>query len=499
MIVENNYNANGSNPPPAPQPNIFALPPGATTSPHSRSSLTHNARRTSIPNIPAVFVGEGEVQGEESMDLETDSEASDSDDDLQAVKHHISIIGDDADAEGEEDMDVTQVVYGGIVRRASMAADTSITSETSGIEADGDEEKTMDFTIAIGGLLPHSPPVGAVSDRLSLGYSVPMSPDSAGRRLIPGVLMEGEADMELELDETVALGGIVGADESLSSGGEDTVGTAPREKTMTFSYGDVRAPQPTDDGGIAGGGIQATALPTNTRPMSGTPSFARSTMSSAQKEKRNVFAPSPSPFKSTPRKSGMETAGEVAKRLSFGSTASSGGKKRAREDDVDENGSAKKGRSGPAEEVFGLSTDQVFSAPVPAPRRSLGTPKRSAKSPAKSPALRRMMGEVVEPSSEEPEWDQPPTISLAQFLDMTGVQFMEGLPGLNRRRSSVARGVLGQSYAGGGEFVWCLTRGRAEMSGRSRIRITRVCRRTRSERVPQYVYLGRSSPLARPI
>ncbi len=417
------------------------------------------ARRSSVPNIPSIFVNEGEAEGELSMDLETESEGSDSDDGGEAgdVQPHCAAHdaqGHDEDAEGEEvDMDVTKFVYGGILRRPSIPANTSITSEVSVVETDGEEEeKTMDFTIAIGGLLPHSPPVGAVSDRASIGYSVPMSPSSSSRRLIPGQLMEGE--LETEMDETFAIGGIIGADESISSGSgsaEDTM----QERTMTFSFGNVRASA--DEGmemTVAAGGIIGLSPHSPaplTRPASGTPSFARPTMSSAQKEKRNVFAPSPSPFKTTPRKSGMDAAGAVAKRLSFGSTTSSGGRKRAREEDGMD-GSAKRSRIDSAEGVFG-STSVLAASPIrsaTSPRKPLGTPMRMTKSPARSPALRRMLGEEVEGGlSNEQEWEQPPTISLTAFLEMAGVQFMEGLPGLNRRRSSVARGILGQSHSGG--------------------------------------------------
>ena len=386
------------------------------------------------------------------MDLETESEGSDSESGIEmgAMGRDFpsrEVQGHDEDADGEEmDMDVTQIVYGGIVRRSSIPANTSITSEASVTETDGEEEKTMDFTIAIGGLLPHSPPVGAVFDRASIGYSVPMSPDSASRRLIPGQLMEGEVEMEMEMemDETVAIGGIIGADESLSSGsGSD------RERTMTFSFADVREEM---EKTVAAAGT--VPLPGSiTRPTPGTPSFARPTMSSTQKEKRNVFAPSPSPFADTPRKPGMDTAGEVAKRLSFGSTTSSGGKKRSREED-EISAPSKRGRMETADEVFG-STPIATASPrkvPPSPRMPLGTPTRMTKSPARSPALRRMLGEKVENGvSGEQAWEQPPTISLAAFLEMAGVQFMEGLPGLNRRRSSVAPGVLRQSRAGGGE------------------------------------------------
>ena len=419
--------------------------------------------------MPSVFVGQGAGEGEMSMDLETESEGSDSHiDDGGAMYQNVAFVEaqePEQDGEGEDvDMDVTQVIYGGIVPRLSLPANTSITSEMSVQDTnDGEEEKTMDFTIAIGGLLPHSPPVGAVFDRYPIGYSVPMSPNSASRRLIPGQLMDGE--VEIDIDETVAIGGIIGADESLSSGtgsAEDTF----RERTMTFSFGDVRAAANGDDAmemAIATGGIlglPSHAPATLTQPMSGAPSFAKPTVSSLQKEKRNIFAPSPSPYKTTPRKSGMDTAGEVAKRLSFGSTTSSGGNKRPMGED-ENTANSKRVRMDSADGVFGST---VIGGLTPrkslpnareggaSPRKSLGTPMRTTKSPARSPALRRMLGEKVQSGEpKEQEWDQAPTISLAAFLEMAGVQFLEGLSGLTRRRSSVARGVLGQSYSNVGE------------------------------------------------
>jgi kinetochore protein Spc7/SPC105 len=417
------------------------------------------------------------------MDIETASEASSDEDSevemggpprFEGAGARFSLggmQGGEEDAEGEEDMDMTQVVYGGIARRASMAASNA--DEEVGESMVDDDEKTMDFTLAIGGVLPNTAPAGASTLRNSIGYSFPSSPNSAGARLHPGDAMEGEMDMSM--DETVALGGIIGADDSLSSGGsgEDTM--ANRERTMTFSFN----PGNNDDDGmdmtVAGGGIigfpvMSSALPSQAAPTSptstsaklatGTPSFARPTMSSAQKtkatEKRNVFAPSPSPYKSTtPRGGVMDAAGDVAKRLSFGSTTSSGGKKRAREND-DETSPAKR-RSMVAEEVFGVPTP-----PMGTPKRTVSprkSPRNSSsltsKSPARSPMLRRVLGLPTNDQEEregQTEWDTPPTITLAAFLEMAGVQFMEGLPGLTRRRSSVAKGLLGASgYGGNGE------------------------------------------------
>ena len=337
----------------------------------------------------------------------------------------------------EESMEVTQVM-GGIIRRQSvMPADKSVDSTA-------EDEKTMDFTIAIGGLLPHSPPAGAASStKVSIGYNFP----TAGARIMPGTAEDGEVDMDM--DETIAIGGIIQADESLSSGsGEDT--THGKERTMTFSFGQAMEMEMTQ----TTGGIISVSSPTR-------PSFARPTASSAQKKqpKRNVFAASPSPFKGTPRK-GMDAATDVAKRLSFGSTSSSASKRpRTDADDTP----AKRAR----EEVFGT------------PLRHLGTPSRGHATPIGG-ATRRSSGRFVD---EDMEPLEAGPIKLSAFLEMAGVQFMEALPGLTRRRSSVGRGVLGSSA---GESVLA----RFQLSRRSGLRSSRICRGANPHCVPQYVYLG---------
>jgi kinetochore protein Spc7/SPC105 len=62
------------------------------------------------------------------------------------------------------------------------------------------------------------------------------------------------------------------------------------------------------------------------------------------------------------------------------------------------------------------------------------------------------MGVPVIPVEEErPEDWEPETIGLAAFLEMAGVQFIDTLPGMNRRRSSVGRARLGQSALGKGQ------------------------------------------------
>ena len=504
--------------------------------PTNAPSNPSHGRRSSIQNISQIIrqgpqgpaAPRSPARGTVSADADTDSE-HDSDDDAHGVQmgRPSDVAEDDEDSEGEMDMDETGV-WGGVVRRQSMAADTSDMSIVT--QSDADEEKTMDFTIAIGGMLPNSPPAGAVRNRRSIGYSLPQSPNSQNNRIIPGEPVEGEVEMDMEMDETGVFGGIIGEDSTMSS--EGSIEQQGREQTMTFSYGDLAASTGATreetamgmDMTLAVGGIINLPPPspeTSKTPQGpsapGTPSWARPTLSSTKKsrdstpkEKRNVFAPSPSPFRTTPRKSGIDTAKEVAQKLNFGSTTPASARKRAREETQERPPEAKKSRTSIVGNVFAPQPSSVSPpvaprqasvfAPAPAqsapalvfepkspgprhnlslsvpastsqrphksPRKSVGnhavastslntTPQRRLppKSPAKSPALRRMMGEHV--SSAEvapgPVWENetPPTISLSDFLEMAGVQFMEGLPTLNKRRSSVARGILGQSYSGG--------------------------------------------------
>lgn len=391
------------------------------------------SRRSSIQNvaiIPAArFVGEGDGEGEASMEMDTASEASDTSEDeddhapeLHGARYtvqHVEHIedGGSEDGEGEMDMEVTQVV-GGIM-------DTSIVSEGDSLVSAG-EDQTVDFTIAVGGLMPHSPPVeGAPNTRVSMGYAAPSSPS----RYHPG-------QEEVPMEETVAIGGIIGDDTmSTTSSGDQSLA---RERTMTFSY-----PEDGMEMTVAMGGVMSPFRPI-TRPT--TPFFARPTVSSAtktsaSKPKRNIFGPSPSPVK-TPKK-GMEVAGEVAKRLSFGSNVSSGSKKRARSESI--------GEESPKRRM----EESVFTQRVTKQRTEslvdIGTPRKGlsvmpSKSPAKSPMLRRMLGQQTEDVDLGQEEFEPQTITLGSFLEMAGVQFIEAPPGV-RRRSSVGRGVLGNGMS----------------------------------------------------
>jgi len=147
-----------------------------------------------------------------------------------------------------------------------------------------------------------------------------------------------------------------------------------------------------------------------TRPSGLTPSFARPTASSAsktktlstspEKPKRNIFGPSPSPHRTnTPRKSGMQTAGEVAKRLSFGSASGTvhGSAKRARPEEVqvevEEAVQEKRARLSfapkPAEAPVGAGLgDSIFGRPQQVqPRQSLVRPQSRQSIHAPSPGL----------------------------------------------------------------------------------------------------------------
>lgn len=70
------------------------------------------------------------------------------------------------------------------------------------------------------------------------------------------------------------------------------------------------------------------------------------------------------------------------------------------------------------------------------------TPRKaaSAKSPGRSPGLRRILGEHVDPEEFAAVEDgmEPPTITLPRFLEMAGVEFLENL---QATRKSLADGL----------------------------------------------------------
>lgn len=500
------------------------------------------------------------------IEQDTDSEAVDSDDEINQSIHRAQSAPAheqfNEENDDEQSMEMTQN-FGGIVSQRGDGDETFDSSEAnSSIQTDG--SKNMDFTVAVGGFLPNSPPRDARRGRASVGYSHAGMNGVGQTPLLPG---DGDDDEEMEMDETVAFGGIIQPDDSLSSA-DDTINTTrTRDPTVTFSFNDLRAAAAQEqtamldmDMTTVAGGIIADPSPAAprqapelavpkspkvssiTRPMSGTPSFARPTTSSASKtrsrspEKRNIFGPSPSPFKSsTPRKTGMQTAAEVAKRLSFGSATSSvagSAKKRARpstseDEDEDKENAVPDVAPSPAkrQRLSNPLGDSVFgrpSLPSSRPQRAEGkspempnssaqppaqaTPIRAAAkmtstTPSRSPAIRKAMGVPVIPAEEErPEDWEPETIGLGAFLQMAGVQFVDSLPGTSRRRSSVAKGRLGQSALGKGE----IRKPRAssyglepELTSRSRLRAVRLHRCQGSLGIPQHVQLGEWPVLTR--
>jgi len=509
-----------------------------------------------------------------------------SDDMIAHPRHNDNEI--ETDEEENMSMEMTQSYGGGIIHQQQQhqqEEDESFMTETS-TRSDGE---TMEFTVAVGGFLPPVAPTSATRGRASLGYTHLDPTGSAA--LVPG---EGEDEDDMEMDETVAFGGIInnhngiGGDDTISTNAsDDTInGVQGRERTMTFNFGDINtaARQEQSDMGVdvdvdvdvefdmdmttVGGGIhtqqhshlhahatihtrpqqsqnifaqstnqnqprpssqqnifaqsqsqshtpQSPHRQTLTKPSSSTPSFARPTASSAQKsvslplsnstsrspekqkEKRNIYGPSPSPAKSlatTPRKSGMGIAGEVAKRLSFGSVTSGssvhGSVKRSRtveqEGEEEEEEEMVKRQKSLGDSIFGRPR---LSAPLAeplahgsTPRKSLapdtsrGTPRKSMvlqsparptpkKSIGKSPResmiplitlpelepeletenevnvedeqVELELGEEEEEMEMEMEPVEAPPIGLASFLQMAGVEFEDTLPILSRRKSGL--------------------------------------------------------------
>lgn len=206
------------------------------------------------------FVGEGEELGEESMELEEEEEEdydSATSDEILAQVTALSprqpsapqyepedLSGsDEVDAEGEMDMDET-IIGGGIVQNHWEEAETDSAESDSDVDSAAeatDDEKTMDFTVALGGPMPSVPPQNALRGRQSIGYSVPTH--SGAKPLLPGV----GGDDSLDMEETGVYGGVYVHDESVSSG-DDTQGSRT-EHTSTYAM----------DFSIAGGGINDTA------------------------------------------------------------------------------------------------------------------------------------------------------------------------------------------------------------------------------------------------
>lgn len=179
------------------------------------------------------------------MEIESD-ESADSDE----ILAEISALSpgktseDMTDSEDEMSMDET-VIGGGIVQwdEADTEDESDMDITHSSIATD-DEEKTMDFTVALGGVVPMKPPQDAKRSRHSIGYSHPIEPGMEPLR--PGDSDGAEYSAEMEMEETAIYGGIYGGmhDDSTISSSE----SAGAEHTATYTLGRMDFTQ-------AGGGI----------------------------------------------------------------------------------------------------------------------------------------------------------------------------------------------------------------------------------------------------
>ncbi|KAL1412464.1 hypothetical protein Q8F55_000209 [Vanrija albida] len=381
----------------------------------ARSSLSGQQGRQSLSNEsvqqpPAslYFQGEGEGQGEESMELESDSEASDISADSDEILAQVTsnsmnsfAINDNAnandseedeDAEGEMDMEDT-MVGGGIVQHEwdedeDDDDDMELESEPATDNGD-DEEKTMDFTVALGGPMPATAPQTALRSRASIGYS--HADASAGAPILPG---EGDYGLdydgdEMEMEETAVYGGVYGGNDESISSGDDTGGNRdPDAVTGTFNYtvGDASAMELT----TVGGGIlrQATAT------------YNLST---------NIFAPTPAPPPIDDNTGDFLSAGSFAYPVL----------------------SPIKVPKSAAPSALKASTSNPFApAPVEAatePTFSQGLASSSSKSPAKSTRSRQSLGGASTPkrtpaknAGGTPSFARPTTSSAQKSRDARG-------------------------------------------------------------------------------
>ena len=297
-----------------------------------RSSLSQIQRRTSTQGISSApvtesrFISEGEGEGEASMEM-SDEEDLDESQDMSMVSTYdrrdsVASAASVDEEDDEVDMDETGVYGAGIIRRASMAsteADVSDMSIMSVTSTGTDEEKTMDFTVALGGALPPNAPAHAAKNRPSVGYKNDESPEAAARRLRPGQSVAGDSDASMDMEETGVFGGPLGADDTMSTL-SDQASVEGRDRTETFSFGDLSTrangqqqeqddevddeDQDDDEDGmemtVAMGGILSKApvspptlsasTTSITRPSPGPGSYARPTLSSSQRSRE------PTPF-----------------------------------------------------------------------------------------------------------------------------------------------------------------------------------------------------------
>jgi kinetochore protein Spc7/SPC105 len=322
-------------------------------------------------------------------------------------------IGDDMTV----DMDITEIVARSGTLRPTGSPASTVSARSDDEDADDDDEddededsededevkdggpdeRTMDFTVAVGGIIPGLPPVNAWRNVESIGYSAelpdgydpsaghtmgsifsstsvssPLRTDSVGNnpfgtsstaddagRVFTLPVMVSTGDESVEMDETVAMGGIVTReDQTISSVDDDelphrepTLSFARNDDVTTFSVfgGSENAVDVEEemDFTIARGGIldrqtsplenvfamNVTSPSVPTTSLRAGTSSRRSTMQvspprelepTASSSRRERYGPSPSPPRSVegvreddPVGRNIEVAKEVAKKLVF--------------------------------------------------------------------------------------------------------------------------------------------------------------------------------------
>lgn len=476
-------------------------------------------------------------------------------------------IGDDVTV----DMDITEIVAGaGTLRPTGSPASTVSARSDDEEEEDsededddeeepqngnknGPEERTMDFTVAVGGIIPGLPPVNAWRSAVSIGYTteLPDGYDPAAGHTMGSIFSSGSSplrvnsgsnnpfgsmstasedgrvftlpvmnngDESVEMDETIAVGGILTReDQTISSVDDDEL--PPREPTLSFMrnedntgfsvFGATDAGEEEGmDFTIARGGIlnQPSEGPSNIFSLNVTspevslrapssaagPSSRRAAQvsspdASTLAARQDPFGASPSPPRmagsaneSDPVGRNVEVAKEVAKKLVFTPTKSATPRKvspakrsfeaELQQGDVTksrrtESGIADKENVVPAQAGSSATSPVKLSARTaerprtPTSKRlsSFGAPERSPhkhlapRSPAR--AMMASPSKVNRPTTpsrlahaqtpEQPEWARQSysQISLGNFLEMVGIQFMTSMPTATRRKSVLNGGM----------------------------------------------------------
>lgn len=435
------------------------------------------------------------------------------------IRGRMSIGKDEYGDDITMDMDITQIVSAGIRPTDSPASTISARSNDDDDDDDDDEdddegaveERTMDFTVALGGFVPGVAPAHAWHDRNSVGYSIAgtteaaeadLSLDSPRRdaaaaasssgsafgsaaSLVQGMTftlppppqptrfadMSAEGDDIMAMEETGVYGGIYGRTtgrQSIAAASEVSMDIESPNKSslsdadgmdFTIARGGIfNAPQ------SATGRIEINVTsPSNSSGVTPAdrsveqqddgeqmPGFARPTAASQAK---HVFSPtkpsadgeastSSTPQAASPQKRAMNRAvfGSPSKKTLNNSQNGAGAIVASPPKNSNRNNAAATAQPSPYRPGRTADTPERQRSSMAPPAR------RMSASPAKSLFhVRTSVGAGSGLSSQpvEPEWAQQEfsTITLATFLDMTGVQFMENMATGVRRKSTIGGGL----------------------------------------------------------